>query len=148
MAKIISLNISRSTGIEKKPVAQVNLQIDHGIVGDAHAKDWHRQISLLGVESINKMLAKNPDISLPPGSFAENITTMGIDLVSLPIGTRLLSGSVELEVTQIGKRCHDKCNIAKKVGSCIMPKEGIFVKVINPGTLRTGDTLNIAPVLS
>jgi MOSC domain-containing protein YiiM len=141
MAKIVSLNISISKGMEKKPVDEVTLRVDHGIVGDAHARNWHRQISLLAVESVNKMLAENPDLDLPPGAFAENITTEGIDLISLPIGTRLVSGQVELEVTQIGKKCHDKCNIAKKVGTCIMPKEGIFVKVIAPGILRPGEEL-------
>ncbi len=143
MAKIVSLNVSISKGIEKKPVDEVTLRVDYGIVGDAHARNWHRQISLLGVESVNKMLIDRPDIDLPPGAFAENITTEGIDLVSLPVGTRLISGQTELEVTQIGKKCHDKCNIAKKVGNCIMPKEGIFVKVISPGTLRPGDDIQI-----
>jgi len=143
MAKIVSLNVSLSKGMEKKPVAEVTLKVDHGIVGDAHARNWHRQISLLGIESVNKMLADRPDLDLPPGAFAENITTEGIDLVSLPIGTRLISGQTEMEVTQIGKKCHDKCNIAKKVGNCIMPKEGIFVKVISPGTLRPGDDIQI-----
>ena len=143
MARIISLNISLSKGTGKTPVDQATLLVDHGIEGDAHAKNWHRQISLLGVESVNKMLADRPDLDLPPGAFAENITTEGIDLVSLPIGTKLMSGQVELEVTQIGKKCHDKCDIAKKVGNCIMPKEGIFVKVVTPGTLRPGDELQI-----
>jgi len=145
MARIVSLNISLSKGTDKTPVAKANLLVDHGIDGDAHAKNWHRQISLLGVESINKMLIDRPDLDLPPGSFAENITTEGIDLVSLPIGTKLVSGKVELEVTQIGKKCHDKCNISKKIGNCIMPKEGIFVKVLSPGTLRPGDELQIKP---
>ncbi len=139
MAKIVSLNVSRGKGTEKKPVDKVTLRIDHGIVGDAHAGDWHRQISLLAVESINKMLIKNTDLILPPGSFAENITTEGIDLMSLPVGTRLVTSETELEVTQIGKKCHNKCNIAKKVGSCIMPKEGIFVKVISEGVLYKGE---------
>lgn len=139
MATIVSLNISLSKGMEKKPVSEVTLKVDHGIIGDAHARNWHRQISLLGIESINKMLAARKDLELPPGSFAENITTKGIDLPALPIGTRLHSGEVELEITQIGKKCHDKCNIAQKVGDCIMPKEGIFAKVIKPGVLKTGD---------
>ncbi len=143
MAKILSLNVSLSKGMEKKPVDEVTLRVDHGIVGDAHAGNWHRQVSLLGIESVNKMLASKPDLDLPPGAFAENITTEGINLPSLPIGTRLVANQVELEVTQIGKKCHDKCNIAKKVGNCIMPKEGIFVKVISPGTLHPGEELQI-----
>src|SRR5210317_1057893 len=109
MAKIISLNTSEATGIAKQPVDSATLEPEHGFQGDAHARNWHRQVSLLAQESIDKMSTKLP--GLRPGSFAENITTEGIDLVALPIGTRLVSGSVELEITQIGKKCHSKCNI-------------------------------------
>ncbi len=142
MARIVSLNISTAKGTEKQPQNSVTVRVDHGIVGDAHARDWHRQISLLGVESIAKMTANRSDLDeLRPGSFAENITTEGIDLPSLPIGSRLQSGEVELEVTQIGKKCHDKCNIFLKVGDCVMPREGIFVKVMKPGVLHPNDEI-------
>ena len=143
MGKIVSLNISREKGVNKEPVESVEVKVDHGIVGDAHAGDWHRQISLLAEESIDFMRAKG--LELTPGAFAENITTEGIDLAHLPIGTRMGSGEVVLEVTQIGKKCHHGCAIFKQVGDCIMPREGIFTKVIVPGTLRQGDSLDILP---
>jgi MOSC domain-containing protein YiiM len=141
MGIIISLNISREKGVNKEPVETVDVQVNHGIVGDAHAGDWHRQVSLLAEESIDFM--RNKGLELDPGAFAENITTKGIDLVTLPIGTRLSNGEVVLEVTQIGKKCHQGCAIFKQVGDCIMPREGIFTKVIVPGTLRRGDSLDI-----
>jgi len=143
MGKIVSLNISHKKGVNKEPVEQVELQVDHGIVGDAHAGDWHRQVSLLAEESIDFM--RNKGLELDPGAFAENITTEGLALASLPIGTRLGSGEVVLEVTQIGKKCHHGCEIFKQVGDCIMPREGIFTKVIVPGTLRRGDSLDVLP---
>ena len=143
MGKIISLNISREKGVNKEPVESVELQVDHGIVGDAHAGDWHRQVSLLAEESINFM--RNKGLELEPGAFAENITTEVIELATLPIGTRLGNGQVVLEVTQIGKKCHKGCAIFKQVGDCIMPREGIFTKVIVPGTLRQGDSLDVLP---
>ena len=143
MGTIISLNISREKGVNKEPVESVELQVDHGIVGDAHAGDWHRQVSLLAEESINFM--RNKGLELDPGAFAENITTEGIELATLPIGTRLGNGQVVLEVTQIGKKCHKGCAIFKQVGDCIMPREGIFTKVIVPGTLRQGDSLDVLP---
>lgn len=141
MGKIISLNISREKGVNKEPVEQVALKVDHGIEGDAHAGDWHRQVSLLAEESIDFM--RNQGLELEPGAFAENITTLGIELAKLPVGTRLVSGEVELEVTQIGKKCHHGCEIFKQVGDCIMPREGIFAKVITPGTLQRGDGLEV-----
>ena len=139
MAKIISLNISPATGTDKEPVDSVTLKPDHGMVGDAHARNWHRQVSLLAQESIAKMAAEHPD--LRPGSFAENITTEGLDLPRLPIGTILKAGVVELEITQIGKKCHKKCKIYERAGDCIMPKEGIFAKVVTGGTLNAGDEI-------
>ncbi len=134
MGRIVSVNISKSKGTEKEPVEHVTVRLNHGVDGDAHSGDWHRQISLLARESIDKMVEKGFD--LRPGSFAENITTEGLVLEDLPLGTRLVSGSVELEVTQIGKKCHTKCNIFHQVGDCIMPKEGIFTRVIKPGDLH------------
>ncbi|MDA3969997.1 MAG: MOSC domain-containing protein [Desulfobulbaceae bacterium] len=139
MVRIISLNVSETVGNKKQPVDVVSLEPKHGIIGDAHARDWHRQVSLLAMESINKMSDKLPN--LVPGSFAENITTEGIILKDLPIGTRLISGTVELEITQIGKKCHSKCNIYKEAGGCIMPDEGVFAKVITGGQLSTGAEL-------
>ncbi|MBM9537014.1 MOSC domain-containing protein [Desulfobulbus alkaliphilus] len=141
MGKIISLNISREKGVHKEPVERAELKIDHGMVGDAHAGDWHRQVSLLAEESIALMRAQG--LELDPGSFAENITTEGLALSSLPIGTRLGNGEIVLEVTQIGKKCHHGCAIFKQVGDCIMPREGIFAKVVTPGILHRGDSLDI-----
>lgn len=141
MGTIISLNISREKGVHKEPVESVELKINHGMVGDAHAGDWHRQVSLLAEESIAVMRAHG--LELDPGAFAENITTEGLELATLPIGTRLSNGQVVLEVTQIGKKCHHGCAIFKQVGDCIMPREGIFAKVVFPGTLRRGDSLDI-----
>jgi len=141
MGTIISLNISREKGVNKEPVEQVELKINHGMVGDAHAGDWHRQVSLLAEESIAVM--RSHGLELDPGAFAENITTEGIELATLPIGTRLSNGQVILEVTQIGKKCHHGCAIFKQVGDCIMPREGIFSKVLVSGTLRRGDRLDI-----
>ena len=143
MGKIISLNISREKGVNKEPVDSIEVKVDHGMVGDAHAGDWHRQISLLAEESIDFM--RNKGLELDSGAFAENITTLGLDLAKLPIGTRLSNGQVVLEVTQSGKKCHHGCEIFKQVGDCIMPREGIFTKVIVPGTLRKGDNLDIVP---
>ena len=143
MGKIVSLNISLKKGVNKEPVESVEVRVNHGMVDDAHAADWHRQISLLAEESIDFMRAKG--LELEPGAFAENITTEGIDLAHLPIGTRLGNGEVVLEVTQIGKKCHQGCAIFKQVGDCIMPREGIFTKVIVPGILRKGDNLDLLP---
>ena len=130
---IISLNISTEKGTVKLPVDQLELKPDHGIVGDAHAGDWHRQISLLADEDIDTMRGKGVELNF--GDFAENITTRGIELHSLPVGTRLFLGETETEVTQIGKECHNGCAIKAIVGDCIMPRRGIFVKVIKGGTV-------------
>ena len=142
MASIVSINVSPHKGTFKYPVDQAELKIDHGIVGDAHAGNWHRQISLLAQESIDKMAAMGLD-DLVPGKFAENITTEGIELFTLPVGTRLQLGECLVEVTQIGKECHQHCEIYKKVGKCIMPLEGIFVKVLSEGTVRPGDPVTV-----
>lgn len=139
MAEVVAVCISENKGERKKPVSSVELRVDHGIVGDAHAGDWHRQVSLLAQESINKMRALGLDVTT--GDFAENITTSGIDLVSLPIGSYLQIGETLLEVTQIGKECHTRCAIFYQAGDCVMPKEGIFAKVIRPGSIRPGDSI-------
>jgi len=141
--KVVAVCISEQKGERKKPVAEVLIRENHGIVGDAHAGDWHRQISLLALESIKKMQDKGLDVTT--GDFAENITTEGIDLPSLPIGTRLVIGETLNEVTQIGKECHTRCAIYQQAGDCVMPREGIFVKVLRGGTIRTNDIIEIVP---
>ena len=142
MASVISVNISEIKGVVKHPVPEIVLRIDHGIVGDAHAGNWHRQISLLAEESIDIMRSLSP-MKFPAGIFAENITTRGIDLKHLPIGTRLEIGDAVIEVTQIGKQCHNDCAIKQQVGRCVMPTDGIFAKVIREGTVRPGDSIQI-----
>lgn len=137
MANVKAVCISENKGERKKPVDAVTLRENHGIVGDAHAGDWHRQVSLLAQESIDKMRALGLDVTA--GDFAENITTEGIELVPLPIGSRLRIGETLLEVTQIGKECHTRCAIFYQAGDCVMPKEGIFVKVITGGIIKPGD---------
>lgn len=140
--KVISVNISEKKGTIKSPVPQIDLKKNHGIVGDAHAGNWHRQVSLLAVESLEKMKEKIP--SLKPGDFAENIMTEGISLHTLPIGTILTIGECELEVTQIGKECHKGCEIRNITGECIMPTEGIFAIVRKEGKIYPGDEIRIA----
>jgi len=131
--KILSLNISEKKGEQKKPVPSMELKPDHGIVGDAHAGNWHRQISLLADEDVDTIRGKGIELNF--GDFAENITTRGIDLGSLPVGTRLRMGEAELEVTQIGKECHHNCAVYQVVGDCVMPRRGVFAKVIKGGTI-------------
>ena len=142
MAKVVSVNISARKGTLKTPVPQIELKLRHGIVGDAHAGDWHRQISLLAEESVDTMRAIS-SIPLDAGVFAENINTVGIDLKHLPIGTHLRIGEAEVEVTQIGKECHNDCAIKKTVGKCVMPTEGIFAIVVKEGTVRAGDEIEV-----
>ncbi len=140
--RIKAISISEKRGTQKTNVPEAELKTDFGIVGYAHAADWHRQVSLLAVESIDKMIAKGAKVS--PGNFAENITTEGIDLLSLTIGSRLRLGkSVELEITQFGKKCHSQCEIFEQVGDCIMPREGTFAKVISPGQIKVGDVIEV-----
>src|SRR5512133_24882 len=141
MAQVVATCISEKKGERKTPVASVELRENHGIVGDAHAGEWHRQVSLLAQESIDKMRKLGLDVDA--GDFAENITTSGIELVSLPIGSRLQIGQALLEVTQIGKECHTRCAIYYQAGDCVMPKEGIFAKVISGGTVRPGDEVQV-----
>lgn len=130
---IIAVCLSKAKGERKTATPQVEVRENFGIVGDAHAGDWHRQISLLAWESIEKMRARGLDVG--QGDFAENLTTTGIDLPRLPVGTRLRAGEVLLEVTQIGKTCHSRCAIYDQAGDCVMPKEGIFARVLKGGTL-------------
>jgi len=139
--EILSVNISEKKGVIKKPVEKICL-CETGIIGDAHAGNWHRQISLLSIESIQKMRDKGLDVG--PGNFAENITTQGIDLLKLPIGTKLTIGKhALLEVTQIGKICHARCAIFYEAGDCVMPKEGIFARVLIDGIIEIEDEIKV-----
>ncbi len=142
-ARVISINTSVRKGVRKKPVDTAVLKDNYGIEGDAHASGrWHRQVSLLAIESIRKMQAMG--LRVGPGDFAENITTGGVELPVLPVGTRITIGdTVELEVTQIGKLCHSRCAIYEQAGDCVMPREGIFVKVIKGGAIRVGDGIRV-----
>ena len=128
---ILSLNVSQRTGEQKKPVPRALLREGHGIEGDAHAGDWHRQVSLLAEEDIDTMRGRGIDIGF--GDFAENLTTRGVDLASLPLGARLHIGAAVLEVTQIGKQCHTGCAISRAAGDCVMPRRGVFTRVIVGG---------------
>ena len=141
-AKIVSVNISETKGVRKTPIPQGELHPDHGLVGDAHSGTWHRQLSLLAQESIDKMRDQGLDVKA--GDFAENVTTQGLILHTLPVGTIIWLGEVETEVTQIGKECHSGCAIRKLAGDCVMPREGIFVKVLNPGRVQAGDDVKLA----
>lgn len=137
MGRIVAVCISANKGERKTPVESVTLQDSYGIVGDAHAGSGHRQVSLLAIESIAKMQKMGLDVNA--GNFAENITTEGVDLVPLPIGSRLGIGKALLEVTQVGKECHTRCSIYHQAGDCVMPKEGIFAKVLIGGLVRADD---------
>ncbi len=141
--RIVAVCTSEKKGMRKKNIGEGILKPDHGLEGDAHAGDWHRQVSLLALESIEKMRAKGLDVN--PGDFAENLTTEGLVLVDLPVGTKLRIGSKALgEVTQIGKVCHDRCAIYYQAGDCVMPREGIFIKVLRGGPVKVGDTVELA----
>ncbi|SDK21163.1 MOSC domain-containing protein [Natronincola ferrireducens] len=142
MAKVVAINISTRKGEKKVPVEKAVFLENFGIEGDAHGGDWHRQVSLLAQESADKIRqAGLPHIK--EGDFAENITTEGISLNQLPIGTKLKIGETLQEVTQIGKECHQHCAIYHQVGDCVMPKEGIFTKVIKGGIVYPGDTIEV-----
>ena len=141
MAEVIAVCISRKKGTVKKETDIITLEKDWGIVGDAHAGKWHRQVSLLAKESVNKIQAK--DFEIKNGDFAENILTQGIIVKDLPIGTKIKINDVILEITQIGKTCHESCEIKKRIGLCIMPLEGVFAKVIEGGSIKKGDNIEI-----
>ena len=138
--QVIAVCVSDRKGEKKSDMGRGLLVEGHGLEADAHAGDWHRQVSLLAEESVRKIREMGLDVG--PGDFAENITTRGINLVSLPVGTRLAVGSGPLlEVTQIGKECHDRCAIYQQVGDCVMPREGIFARVLKGGHVQTGDPI-------
>jgi len=142
--KILSVNISEKKGTVKKPVSKIEIN-DKGVVSDAHSGDWHRQVSLLGKESFDKFITPSGR-KIEFGEFAENITTEGLVLYNTKVGDRFVVGNVVLEVSQIGKECHGtKCTIFKEVGNCVMPKEGIFCKVISGGALQDGDIIEYRP---
>ena len=140
--RIKAISVSKQKGMQKVNVPGAELRIDHGIVGDAHAGNWDRQISLLEIESIDIMAAKGAKVS--PGDFAENITTEGIDLSELKIGDKLKLGTnVEIKITQFGKQCHGRCIIYEQIGDCIMPRKGVFAKVSREGSIRVSDIIEV-----
>ena len=143
MAKVIAVCKSKKKGTNKESIAEGVFREEYGLIDDAHANsDTHRQVSLLATESIDKMRSLGLDIG--PGGFAENLTTEGLDIVSLPVGTRLhIGGEVLLEITQIGKECHTKCAIYHKIGQCVMPEEGVFARVIRGGPVKPGDQIKV-----
>jgi MOSC domain-containing protein YiiM len=141
--KVVAINISRKKGVPKEPIEQGRLIEDYGLENDAHAGKWHRQVSLLAQESIDKMKALCVE-GLCTGKFAENITTEGIALHQLAVGSRIrLGGQAVLELSQIGKECHLGCAIFNQVGKCIMPTEGIFARVIKGGVIKPGDVITV-----
>jgi cyclic pyranopterin phosphate synthase len=140
--RVKAISISKKRGTQKTNVPEAELKTNFGIVGDAHAADWHRQVSLLAAESIDKMIAMGANVQ--PGNFAENITTEGIELMELSVGSKLKIGEdAELEITQIGKKCHSQCAIFEQVGDCIMPRDGVFAKVNKGGLIKVGDIIEV-----
>ena len=133
--------ISEKKGTEKHPVNEIVLKENFGIEGDAHARKWHRQVSLLSAEKVDEFNARGGDAAI--GAFGENILVSGIDFKKLPVGSIMRSGEVVMKLTQIGKECHKGCAIQQKVGKCIMPTQGIFTKVIKEGTIHIGDTISV-----
>lgn len=143
MATLVSINVSDKKGIKKAPVPRASVGPE-GVAGDAHAGPWHRMVSLLAEESIRKM--RDAGLDVGPGDFAENFTTRGLDLLSLPLGTRLrVGGSVILALTQHGKECHSRCTIYYQAGDCVMPKEGVFAEVLVGGEIAAGDPIEVLP---
>jgi MOSC domain-containing protein YiiM len=140
MAKVTAVNISEKKGVIKHPIERGFFKFNHGLEGDAHAGKLHRQVSFLGEESIDKMRDTGVE-GLCSGKFAENLTTEGIILYELPVGTKLKIGEVTFEVTQIGKECHQGCEIRTLVGDCVMPREGIFARVLTEGYIKAGDDI-------
>ncbi len=141
--RVVEVCVSANKGERKRAVELIEMVENHGIAGDAHAGPWHRQVSLLAEESIEKMRAKG--LSVGPGDFAENITTRGLPLADLPVGTTMLAGKCVLRITQIGKECHTRCAIYHLAGDCVMPREGIFAEVLRGGHLRSGDRVYVLP---
>jgi MOSC domain-containing protein YiiM len=144
--RIVAVSTSHRKGQKKSNLSEGALIKDKGFAGDAHAGDWHRQVSLLAMESIAKI--RNQGMDVAPGDFAENITTTGIEIWQLELGTRLAVGDeAELEITQIGKECHDRCAIYRQIGDCVMPREGIFARVLRGGKVKPGDRIRVLPAV-
>ena len=142
ISRIVSLAVSKKKGTRKTPVQEAFISKDHGLEGDAHAGKWHRQVSFLSCESIDE--ARHQGLEVTFGDFAENIATTGIDWKTLPLGTRVrLGDTVLVEITQIGKECHNKCAIYYKAGDCIMPREGVFARVLKEGKIQCGDSIQV-----
>lgn len=143
MGKIMAVCISEKRGTQKKNIDKVRLLENWGLEGDAHGGDWHRQVSLLSYEKVRDFEKKG--ISLEDGAFGENLLVEGFDFKSLPVGTRFRCGDALLEMTQIGKECHSHCQIYHRVGDCIMPREGVFARVLKGGRIGIGDEIEIVP---
>ena len=141
MGKVLGICVSEKRGTQKKEVNEAVLKENWGIEGDAHAGDWHRQVSLLSFEKIEAFREKGADVDF--GAFGENLIVEGYDLRRLPVGTRFRIGEAVLELTQIGKECHSHCEIYKKMGDCIMPREGVFTEVVKGGRIRKGDAVEM-----
>lgn len=141
MGQVMAVCISEKKGTQKKGISEGHFIEEFGIENDAHAGKWHRQVSLLSYETIEAFKERGAEIG--DGAFGENVIVKGIDLVRLPVGTRLSCGDILLEVTQIGKECHSHCEIFKRMGECIMPREGVFAVVLRGGTIQKGDTIEL-----
>lgn len=141
MGKVVAVCVSEQKGTQKSNIGKAEFIVDHGIKGDAHAGNWHRQISLLSKDKIDAFRARG--VVLSDGAFGENLVVEGIDFAKLPIGTTFQCNDVILELTQIGKQCHSECEIFRQVGDCIMPREGVFSKVLRGGVISVGDELNV-----
>ncbi|MCL2608604.1 MAG: MOSC domain-containing protein [Treponema sp.] len=142
MGKVLAVCTSEKKGTVKRDVGSAEFVVDHGLQGDAHAGNWHRQVSMLSLERIDAFRATGAKVEF--GDFGENIVGEGIDFAGLPVGTRLRMGDALLEISQIGKECHERCAIYYSMGDCIMPRDGVFAKVITGGTVRNGDTISVA----
>ena len=140
MGIVRAICLSAAKGTAKQDVGQIELVAEHGLKGDAHAGDWHRQVSLLSLQKIDAFRARGADVDY--GAFGENIVVDGIDLASLPVGTVIRCGEALLEMTQIGKECHNHCAIFQRMGDCIMPREGVFARVLQGGVIKTGDEIH------
>jgi len=139
--RVIAVSVSKEKGVPKTNVDKVSLVEEWGIDGDSHSGKWHRQVSFLALESIDKIRAKGLDVS--PGAFAENITTEFVDVPHLKVGQRIRVGDAELEITQIGKECHTRCAIYYRAGDCVMPREGVFARVVSGGEVQVGDAIEV-----
>ena len=139
--RVLAVSVSDKKGVSKGNVPEARLVAGHGIEGDAHAGEWHRQVSLLAAESIAKMREKGAEVG--PGSFGENITTEGFALGKVRVGDQLRVGDAVVEITQLGKECHDRCAIFHQVGDCVMPREGVFARVLQGGRVGSGDVIEV-----